>query len=79
MVALQPAVEILVSVLKTVAALSRLAQLPVLVSKIPHDVILAGHCLAVAGMSKTVHTGRLASYVTVSLPGSTFNSVCPST
>jgi len=62
---LAPAVELLVSVLKSFAALSRVGALPGLVAKVPVSLLLAGHCLAVAGMTKGAHGGRIASYVLV--------------
>ena len=52
------------SLLKTSASISRIGALPALVSKVPTEALLAGHCLSTAGLSKT-SSASLASYVQV--------------
>lgn len=63
--ALQPAVAFVTQMLMTAARLSHVGELPGLLTKIPHPVLISGHCLAVAGMTKQSYSGRLISYVLV--------------
>ena len=62
---LEPLVAFVTTLLKTTAQVSRVGQLPELVSMVPFTVLLVGHCLAVAGFTKNAYSGRLLSYVLV--------------
>jgi hypothetical protein len=60
---LEPVVAFVTQMLMTAARLSHVGELPGLLTKIPHPVLISGHCLAIAGMTKQSYSGRLMSYV----------------
>ena len=62
---LEPVVAFVTQMLMTAARLSHVGELPGLLTKIPHPVLICGHCLAIAGMTKQSYSGRLMSYVLV--------------
>lgn len=67
--ALEPALAFLTQMLMTAARLTHIGELPVLLTKVPHPVLISGHCLAIAGMTKQSYSGRLISYVLVRAVG----------
>lgn len=67
--ALEPAVAFVTQMLMTAARLSHVGDLPGLLTKVPHPVLISGHCLAIAGMTKQSYSGRLMSYVLVCVFG----------
>ena len=62
---IEPGLALLTQLLKTVATMSHIGQVPELVAKVPTTLLLVGHCLAIAGMTKNAYSGKLMGYVMV--------------
>ena len=65
MTTLDHVVALVTKALMRMAALSRIGTVPGLIASIPLTVLLTGHCLAVAGMTKKAYSGRFMSYILV--------------
>jgi hypothetical protein len=60
------ALSVVSDILSTAATVTRIDILPALVAHVPLTVLLVGHCLAIAGLTRGRYTGALLSFVQVS-------------